>query len=1088
MTKAMSISYRADSFFALRTPLLPFTDYLRWAENLRAPAAVDDGTEALATALKQDKERLRSAMRELVRRAEIREAIYLASPTLDEGIEHWLRNPESERGRGVELVLVRYFQRMTHRCTPFGLFAGHSFGRFGIDTKLALRPLQFDRRNTRFDHSYLDRIAGYFAKSATLRNTFSYRPNDSMYQATGRLRYTEFVIGENGYRTYKLVAVTETPHLLATLECARFGAKIELLAGRLVEVEGVSLEEAEAFIHELIDSQILTPDFGPRITGPDSIEELTGQLQALPETSAAGSLLHDAAVRLREIDQAGIGQPPERYRQLGRDLDALPVPVDLSKLVQVDLFRPATDFHVGRNVVEEIEHCTSLLRRITPRTERSSLDAFRDAFRARHEGRWVPLMEVLDPETGIGFPVGGGSPAEDAPLLDNFIWGSAGNEENSGWSSREILLFKRVQRIISEGSREWRLDEEDVNALDESAMSAVLPDSAAVTTTLIASSEEAVRRGDFQLLLRGGCYGPPGVRLLGRFCHGDAELHEHAREHARTEERYQPNVVFAELVHLPQGRSGNVLMRPVLRDHEVVFLGRSGIDTDRQIRVSDLMVSVVDDRVVLYSMRLGKEVVPTLSSAMSFSGIIGFGLFVGALLGQHTQNWMGWDWGKLRYERFLPRVTYGRMVLARAQWTADAKELRPLFECEGVERFRRIQAWRKERGLPRFSLLVDADNELLVDLDNALSIETFCDLARKRRSIVLAENLPDEEELAVQGPEGRYTNELVIPLLRVRDPAELPRAALRYRREDAGGVAETLAPGSEWLFFKLYGGKGTADLVLVETIAPVIAELKARGVIRGWFFIRYGDPDPHLRVRLHGDPERLCADALSEMYRRLNPLIQNGSLWRVELGTYQREIDRYGGEQNIARAERLFELDSEAALAIIQQCPGDTGASLRWQLALAGADRWLRDFGLDLAARHELARKARDGYLRETRAEGKAIQGWFSDRFRKERKAVAQLINARRSHDDGPACVGLDVLARRSQRSAVLIAEIHALSGQGRLSTSINDLARSLIHMYVNRVLRSAQRTQELVIYEFLVRLYASEIARRDALLEETTG
>jgi hypothetical protein len=40
-------------------------------------------------------------------------------------------------------------------------------------------------------------------------------------------------------------------------------------------------------------------------------------------------------------------------------------------------------------------------------------------------------------------------------------------------------------------------------------------------------------------------------------------------------------------------------------------------------------------------------------------------------------------------------------------------------------------------------------------------------------------------------------------------------------------------------------------------------------------------------------------------------------------------------------------------------------------------------------------------------------------------------------------------------------------------------LTQTVIHMYLNRVLRSVQRTDELVIYEFLTRLYDSELARQ---------
>ena len=40
------------------------------------------------------------------------------------------------------------------------------------------------------------------------------------------------------------------------------------------------------------------------------------------------------------------------------------------------------------------------------------------------------------------------------------------------------------------------------------------------------------------------------------------------------------------------------------------------------------------------------------------------------------------------------------------------------------------------------------------------------------------------------------------------------------------------------------------------------------------------------------------------------------------------------------------------------------------------------------------------------------------------------------------------------------------------------ELAMSLAHMHVNRMLRSAQRAQELVLYELLGRVYSSQAAR----------
>lgn len=44
----------------------------------------------------------------------------------------------------------------------------------------------------------------------------------------------------------------------------------------------------------------------------------------------------------------------------------------------------------------------------------------------------------------------------------------------------------------------------------------------------------------------------------------------------------------------------------------------------------------------------------------------------------------------------------------------------------------------------------------------------------------------------------------------------------------------------------------------------------------------------------------------------------------------------------------------------------------------------------------------------------------------------------------------------------------------------LRTLAGSYIHMHANRLLRSAARAQELVLYDFLCRLYESQAARRD--------
>ena len=66
----------------------------------------------------------------------------------------------------------------------------------------------------------------------------------------------------------------------------------------------------------------------------------------------------------------------------------------------------------------------------------------------------------------------------------------------------------------------------------------------------------------------------------------------------------------------------------------------------------------------------------------------------------------------------------------------------------------------------------------------------------------------------------------------------------------------------------------------------------------------------------------------------------------------------------------------------------------------------------------------------------------------------------------------------RSAANAPILAELRAAEQRGALTLPVTELASSYIHMHVNRLIRSAQRAHELVLYDLLSRLYESKVAR----------
>src|SRR5262249_7807967 len=159
------------------------------------------------------------------------------------------------------------------------------------------------------------------------------------------------------------------------------------------------------------------------------------------------------------------------------------------------------------------------------------------------------------------------------------------------------LLLRKLGEALAQGAGVILLTPADLEEMAE-PNPPPLPDAFSVMATIGAASEGALARGDFQVVVAGG-FGPSGAPFLGRFCHADPELHRQVAEHLRAEEALEPEAVFAEIVHLPEGRVGNILARPTLRAYEIPYLGMAGVAPERQIPVTDLRVSVVGGQVLL---------------------------------------------------------------------------------------------------------------------------------------------------------------------------------------------------------------------------------------------------------------------------------------------------------------------------------------------------------------------------------------------------------------------------------------------------------------------------------------------------------
>ncbi len=1122
-------TYRPSAGFVMRTPLLPFDELIDWSLRLKAPGLLadpDSEPDGLAQAVEADRIEGRRRLDELFRRPEVLEALYVASPDLLHGIDRWRQDPTSKKGRRAEQALWRYAVRMASRATPFGLFSGCGAGLFGPSTRLRLAARQTYRRHSRIDMAYLVALAERLESDPTLRQGLIYRPSSSLYRSGGRLRYAEARLNHR-QRSFFLVALDSDDYLELVLERAAAGARLRDLIQTLVDylvAEDPELdddqgrrecaEEAHDYVNSLIDTQVLVSELVPPVTGPDPLEDLIQNLRALPGSEPFAEPLEAVQRGLARLDENGLGSPPEDYEAIARLLDRLPEVDAAPWLFQVDLYQPTAKRVIGTEVLDELGSAIDALHRLSVPPPEDDLIAFRSAFvELWGEGAEVPLLEALDHEVGIGFG-DSSEAAEPMPLLNGLHLKSATSSASSpqtAWGKREQLLFRKWEQAFEGRQFEIELTPDDLKGLEpEDGTARPLPDAFQAMAILAAGSEQDVRNGDFSLFL-GAVSGPSGARLLGRFCHGDQGIRDLVRRHGREEAALDPDALFAEVVHLPEGRVGNILCRPSLRQWEIPFLGRSGADPECQLPLDDLLVSVQGERIILRSKRHQRRVIPRLTSAHGyiFRGLAAY-KFLCTLQAQDVGEFFSWNWGALEKALFLPRVRFGRTVLARARWRVERPEIDRLSAVEGADRLRAVKIWRSERRIPRRVVLADSDQRLPLDLEDIQAVDVLLDMAASQNEFVLSELFPGPGALPVSGPEGRFVHELTLPFVR-----RVSRSAERSDRSTTAEVTteatteattpsttqstepgplpaegrypRSFPPGSEWLYAQIYGSPTTVDQVLIDIIAPVRRWAIDQGVADSWFFLRYGDPEWHLRVRFHGPPDRLIRELLPALQQQVEPWLADGRVRRVRLDTYRPEADRYGGPAALPFMERIFWADSEASLGLLSTFSGDQAHDRRWPLALRGAHSLLRDFGYDLEQRRQAAAAMRSGFWQTFGHD--ALGRELGKRLRPERQRLDSLLEDPPIPERVPdLAAGLPWLAQRSLDYGPWIEELQDLERQGRLQRPLRDIVPSLVHMHVNRMIRTAANQHELVIYDFLERLYASRLARQRRSSRSKTG
>jgi len=1071
--------YEPHDAFVVRNPLFPVEFFFNWKAD-----GMDSGNT---------KEILKKYLRDFYLQPIAQEALFIGSPDLHEQLLLWLDNKieKPDKKEKTELSLVKYMIRMCTRCTPYGLFASCTSGNSSAITRIDLKGKKNLQRKGRLDMDYVCEVHKYLLGKKEISDQLLFFPNTSLYAIGEQLRYIEHRFLEKSGRSYHLVQIELSDYLQKILQAAGHGSTPIQLASAITD-EDIPGDEAREFIYELISNQVLVSEIEPSVTGEEYFHRLIGKLKTLRHAEKYVSVFENvleefkalSTISLEDAENPGSGGKHRHYSNIIAILKNLEVPVPLKTLIQVDSYRPAQVCTVSKKVQDEILLGASIIQLLTVENPlKDSFSEFKNAFRNRYESQWIPLVEVLDTESGIGYGKFATSGMEESPLIDKLPIGNGQIAGAPQAADAEGYKWQLYHDAVKLNKTEVCIDDKIIDQLlKKEAVFSGLPDSISMMLKINAASAEDLENGNYTITLNAPA-GPSGGNLLGRFCHLDPQIQKLTQSVLQSEEALRPDCVFAEIVHLPESRIGNILMRPVLRQYEIPYLCGTTLPEAFQIPATDLLVGIEDDKVVLRSGKLNKQVIPRMTTAHNFSmTTLPVYQFLCDLQYQHIKQ-TGWSWGVLDSRPFLPRVSYGKFILARARWILTREDVKDCEKKNDEEAMRVFSIVQKNKNLPDYVLISQGDNELLLHLKNIFCIRLLLSEISKNQNVMLAETLDMPQQCWITSPDGRHAGEFIFAFSKIN--VKLPETKpIQETKPEPFYVKRIFPVGSEWLYAKIYCGTRTAEKILCNVLKPFTEELIAANLIDKYFFIRYHDEGGHhIRFRFHNSLQReYWKEIITRLQERMEPFIEIHSVHNVQFETYQREVERYGFD-TMELSETIFYYQSLTILNFISLLEGDEGEQYRWQIALKAVDMMLDDFQYTLAQKRDLAASLNKNFADEFRV-GAPEQRKISERFSGSKKVIQYVMNEGRE-DDENLKKGIGAFVIPDSKYSNAIEEIrNAPSVQCEID-QVNRLMASYLHMFINRLFVSNQRKIELVVYDYLVKYYESKMAREKIKITE---
>ena len=1059
--------YTPADFCLIRTPTLS-ADIFR-SLSMTTTFSLKDSQAEINRKLQAQSTHCYQRLKDLADLPQIKLALAIASSSLSESLERiYSDDQKASQVQRIYSGLLRYVIRMSTRPTPFGLFSGVALGTFANETDIQLAHPPVLKLRARPDMDWIFSFLEKVNNDPYLVNQINVYTNQTVYLVGERvvLPYTTVHSDQDNHS----ISLRATPVVRKILELARQPVLYANLHTTLLQLfPRATSQQVDQLLWQLWENHFLISDLHPPLTSVDPISYIYKKLASIKGIEDILQDLEHILSRIFAIDSTGVNTSVSYIHNLvhtqkkfvANDRPQPPLQVDTA----LHLKSPCLNIDIGKMAAQAAEF---LLSQTSFPTGALHLQEYRMHFQEKYgEYAEVPVLELLSPEYGLDAPPGYSQPPK--------TYQRSANLQPPDNHIREQVLQTIVAEALNNHAIEYELTETIWEPLVRwSPNIEQAPLSLDIYLQIQAKSREDLDRGEYRAVIGQNCGVVTGGRTFGRFLDLLDEQGLKSLQHfIEQEERLLPDAVFAELSYQHRtARTGNVALHPALRSYEIVVGVTPTVSSEYVIALDDLVVGIQNGHFYLRSKRLGKQVIVCQNHMLTLQKSPNICRFIAEIARDGQPALVPFDWGKTSDSPFLPRLIVkstfaSSLVLSPAQWNIDRDTITSIGEGnDDIRWFLGLQDWRAKWRVPRYVYFTIADNRLLLDLEQPLMVKELhreVTKLHRRKKINLQELLPDFEHLWMCDEQGAgYFTEVVAPLLRT--DAVHPEARVENNPVQPLSFTRIVPqkdrcafPGDSWIYLKLYAPLEQHNAIIASPLLKVVQNLLQQELIDQWFFIRYGDPEPHLRLRFHANTDKQIQPVLATLLQWSHQLVERAIAQHYAIDTYEREVARYGGPAAIGLLEQVFSIDSSIISAIIAAQYANRLTLDPIAVGVFTLEHFFTSWGYDFNQRLQWLQDKTDKYA-------------FSKDFRPQRKTYCELLSPWREKADSDLMSQRELLLALVKPGEIplrtLGAQVRQLAEDGNLWVQEDMLLASLAHMHKIRLL-DLDRQKELQIYAF---------------------